>query len=94
METPTQAVGSPALAIQESPVTSAAASVCGPDLLSAHLKGFRTLLAPNMWLDTYSDTNWLRNHAAASEQTVLLLIPQRCSATACDGKIRIPLPHR
>jgi len=45
-------------------------------LLSAHLKGFRTLLAPNMWLDTYSDTNWLRNHATASEQTVLLLISQ------------------
>ncbi len=41
-------------------------------------------------LTPYSHTNWLRNHAAASEQTVLLLIPQRCSATACDRKIRIP----
>jgi hypothetical protein len=48
---------------------SAGSHVSASQLVSMQLTSFRTPQAVIEWLETNSETNWLRKHAATGEQT-------------------------
>jgi hypothetical protein len=50
-------------------VVGAGGGLAGEELVSPHLRRFRTLRRPNSWPETNSETNWARKHATACEQT-------------------------